>query len=146
MMTTLVVNCVTRGDLQCKQVTAYRLLKSEGFHEEDVMDDASKGTIKQFRDAVNMSATQPETWLDTDESQDVGQKDDGGESTGHKMGRTIIALLGKRQSDYTDNDIHEMGRVVSYVHRYMAQRPPGDVTDTRWRYSLMNWGHDPLQK
>ncbi len=23
-------------------------------------------------------------------------------------------------------------------------RPDGDVTGTRWRYSLMNWGHDPL--
>ncbi|MER5294490.1 DNA-binding protein, partial [Streptomyces pharetrae] len=25
-----------------------------------------------------------------------------------------------------------------------AQRPSGDVRDTRWRHSLMNWGHDPL--
>ena len=26
---------------------------------------------------------------------------------------------------------------------YLAQRPDGDITDTHWRYSLMNWGHDP---
>ena len=26
----------------------------------------------------------------------------------------------------------------------LAQRPDGDATDTRWRYSLMNWGHDPV--
>lgn len=110
------------------------------------MDEESKATVAQFRDVVNMSATQLETWLNTDESQDVGQKDDGGESTGHKMGRTIIELLGKKQSDYTDDDVHQMSRVVSYVHRHMAQRPDGDVADTRWRYSLMNWGHDPLRK
>ena len=27
--------------------------------------------------------------------------------------------------------------------RHLAQRPSGNVTDTPWRYSLMNWGHDP---
>jgi hypothetical protein len=34
---------------------------------------------------------------------------------------------------------------VGDVHRHLAQRPAGDVTDTKWRYSLMNWGHDPLK-
>ncbi len=62
------------------------------------------------------------------------------------MGHTIVELLNKKQSDYTSDDIHEMGRVVSYVHRHLAQRPDGDVSHTRWRYSLMNWGHDPLKK
>ena len=36
-----------------------------------------------------------------------------------------------------------MGRVVSYPHRHQAQKPPGDVEDSTWRYSLLNWGHDP---
>jgi len=38
-----------------------------------------------------------------------------------------------------------MRKVTGYVHRHMAQRPSGDVEHTRWRYSLMNWGHDPLK-
>ena len=29
--------------------------------------------------------------------------------------------------------------------RWLVRRPGGDVTDTRWRYSLLNWGHDPLK-
>jgi len=33
--------------------------------------------------------------------------------------------------------------VIGYVHRHAAQRPNGDVTQTRWRFSLMNWGYDP---
>ena len=37
-----------------------------------------------------------------------------------------------------------MDKVVGYVHRHLAQRPKGDVAETPWRYSLMNWGHDPL--
>ena len=39
-----------------------------------------------------------------------------------------------------------MAKVVGYVHRHLAQRPDGDVTETTWRYSLMNWGHDPTKK
>ena len=38
-----------------------------------------------------------------------------------------------------------MDKVVGYIHRHLAQRPDGDVEDTDWRYSLMNWGHDPLK-
>ena len=38
-----------------------------------------------------------------------------------------------------------MQRVVSYVHRHLAQKPAGDVEHTHWRYSLMNWGHDPVK-
>jgi len=36
-----------------------------------------------------------------------------------------------------------MRKVVGYVARHSEQRPGGDVHDTPWRYSLMNWGHDP---
>ena len=44
-----------------------------------------------------------------------------------------------------DDDLAHMRKVVGYVHRHSAQRPKGDVEDTHWRYSLMNWGHDPLK-
>ena len=86
------------------------------------MDDAVKATVTAFRDVVNMSAMQWEAWRSMDDSQDVGHKDGGGKAIGHNMGRTIIELLGKRRSNGTGDDIHKMGRVVSYVHRHMAQR------------------------
>ena len=109
------------------------------------MDDDQKATLKEFNEAVNMTPKELENWLKTDHSKEVGQKDDGGESTGHEMGRGIVKLLGKKQADYTDDDVKHMQKVVSYVHRHSAQKPEGDVEDTRWRYSLMNWGHDPLK-
>ena len=102
--------------------------------------------VKDFKDAVNMTAAQIEKWLGTDESQEVGQKKDGnGESTGHQSGRHIIEMLHKSKADYTDGDYAHMHKVVSYVRRHSAQKPSGDVTNTHWRYSLMNWGHDPLK-
>jgi hypothetical protein len=109
-------------------------------------DDDHDETAKEFHDAVNMTASELEKWLETDESKDVGQKSDGGgESTGHASGRRIIELLKAKKSDLSDDDYAHMRKVVGYVHRHSAQRPKGDVEDTHWRYSLMNWGHDPLK-
>ncbi|GAA0518822.1 DNA-binding protein [Paractinoplanes deccanensis] len=100
-----------------------------------------------FRSAVNMTAGELEKWLGTDESKDVGQKaSSGAESVGHDSGRKIVKILGKKKGDLTDADEEHMRKVVGYVHRHTAQRPSGDVSETKWRYSLMNWGHDPLKK
>jgi hypothetical protein len=41
--------------------------------------------------------------------------------------------------------IDHMRRVSGYVGRHLAERPARDVEESAWRYSLMNWGHDPLK-
>ncbi len=97
-----------------------------------------------WQDAVNMTASQLETWLATEESKAAGDHGSGGESTGHESGRRIVAILHARKGDLTDDDVAHMRKVVGYVHRHLAQRPKGDVEDSTWRHSLMNWGHDPL--
>ncbi len=103
--------------------------------------------VKEFKEAVNMTASALEKHLKTDESKEVGYKaHDGDESVGHESGRRIVELLGKKQADLTEDDLKHMHKVVGYVHRHLAQRPKGDVEDTNWRTSLMNWGHDPLKK
>lgn len=107
------------------------------------MAKSDKEIIREFKEAVNMSAKEIESWLKTKESEEVGQKDGGSESKGHESGRLIVKLLDKKE--YDEDDISQMKRVVSYVHRHSAQRPSGDIEDTHWRYSLMNWGHDPLK-
>ena len=101
--------------------------------------------IEEFDEAVNMTRKELEDWLQTDESQSVGQSDGGGESKGHGSGRMIVDILKKNKSDYTEDDIDQMRRVVGYVHRHQAQKPSGGVEDSTWRYSLLNWGHDPLK-
>jgi hypothetical protein len=104
-------------------------------------------TYAEFRDAVNMSAAELERWLSTDESRAVGQKPaGGGESVGHASGRRIIEILRAKKADLTEADEAHMRKVVGYVHRHLAQRPDGEVEDTAWRHSLMNWGHDPLRR
>lgn len=107
--------------------------------------DDPAGIYRDFTEAVNMKPGELETWLETDDSKAVGQHTDGGESVGHESGRRVIGLLRRKRAELTDRDYAHMRKVVGYVHRHMAQRPRGDVSRTRWRYSLMNWGHDPLR-
>jgi len=102
---------------------------------------------REFDDAVNMTASEIEKWLKTDESKKVGFKGADGsrdESVGHASGRRIVKILGKRQGDLTDEDYAHMRKVVGYVRRHSAQRPENIYT-SRWRYSLMNWGNDPTK-
>lgn len=99
--------------------------------------------IAEFDEAVNMTPSQLERWLGSETSQQVGQKDGSEESTGHASGRRIVELQRKKKSELTSDDLAHMRKVVAYVRRHSAQRPSGSVHNSRWRYSLMNWGHDP---
>lgn len=110
-------------------------------------DDAEQ-IRRDFGEAVNMTASELEKWLGTDESQEVGQKSGGtGESTGHESGRRIVELLRTKKDDLSDDDLAHMRKVHGYVQRHLAQQPKSeDVETSRWRYSLMNWGHDPLKQ
>jgi hypothetical protein len=97
-----------------------------------------------FAAAVNMSADDLEAWLQTAESKRVGFKREGGESVGHASGRRIVAILRASRQSLGDDDYRHMRKVVGFVRRHLAQEPANPVT-SRWRYSLMNWGHDPLK-
>ncbi|MDK1476316.1 DUF3140 domain-containing protein [Streptomyces sp. 549] len=101
---------------------------------------------RDFHEVVNMAPAELEKWLGTEESQAAGQHRDGGESTGHASGRRIVELLRRKKADLTADDHAHMRKVVGYVRRHLAQQPSGDVADSRWRHSLMNWGHDPLKR
>ena len=107
-----------------------------------------KGKIRRdFAEAVNMAASELRAWLKTEESRKVGWKGKDGkasESVGHASGRRIVDLLGKKADKLTDEDYAHMRKVVGYVRRHSAQRPENIYT-SRWRYSLMNWGHDPCR-
>ncbi len=113
-------------------------MSSEAPNREQIWND--------FRAAVNMSPAELETWLQTEESKAVGWTGEGGsESVGHHSGRRIVEIKRKKKADLTDDDYTHMRKVVGYVHRHLAQGGPKEDRKTSpWRYSLMNWGHDPL--
>lgn len=103
---------------------------------------------REFAELVNMSAGEIEDWLSTENSRAVGWKGQDGkarESVGHASGRRIAEILRKRKQQRTAEDYTHMRKVVGFVRRHLAQRPENIYT-SRWRYSLMNWGHDPVKE
>ena len=109
--------------------------------------DNAHAAVEKFKKTVNMSPKALVAWLDTKGSKAVGFKTSAnGESVGHRSGKRIAALLKKSQAAFTSDDIAHARKVVGYIHRHLVQRPAGDIKNTHWRYSLMNWGHDPQER
>lgn len=117
------------------------------------MTDTQKHIADDFFSLVNLTHSELEQWLDTDEAKSTGwtrtsglkKSTEGEKSEGYKSGERILGILEKKRSALNDDDYAHMRRVNGYIKRHLAQRPNKDITHTRWRYSLMNWGHDPLK-
>ena len=118
--------------------------------------DDAQAIRRKFDRLTNLSQAELKTWIETPESRKVGwvrpdEKISGArrqgerESVGHRSGRRILAIRDTYADDLTPSDYAHMKKVIGFCRRHLAQRPQGDVTDTRWRWSLMNWGHDPLK-
>lgn len=98
----------------------------------------------KFARLVNMSARDIETWHKTEASASVGQDSGDGVSVGVRAGQRTIQLLRSNRAPNAD-DIKHMRRVISFIARLRAQSPRKNRETSRWRYALMNWGHDPLK-
>jgi len=108
--------------------------------------DEERAVRQAFDALVNLEPAELRAWLRRPESRKVGQVRRGeSESIGRQSARRILAIRAKAVDDLTDADYAHMKKVIGFCRRHLAQRPWGDVTDTRWRWSLMNWGHDPLK-
>ena len=100
----------------------------------------------EWREFVNMAPKELEDWLETEESKSVGADSGDGESKGHKSGRRIVEIKRANKDDLSNDQWDHMAKVVGYIKRHKSQGGPDeDVEHSDWRYSLMNWGHDPLK-
>jgi hypothetical protein len=113
--------------------------------------DNERAIHQAFDALVNLEPAELAAWLETPQSRKVGMIRRGErESVGRQSAAKILAIRAKPVDDLTEADYAHMKKVIGYCRRHLAQRPHalrtgGDVTDTRWRWSLMNWGHDPLR-
>lgn len=108
-------------------------------------EDKKQEIYEEFYDNVNMTPSELEEWLETEKSKSVGQDSEDGESIGHKSGKKIIAIKRTNKAELTAANYEHMKKVNSYVARHKAQKPDGAIKESNWRYSLKNWGHDPLK-
>ena len=115
-------------------------------HTDHIPETEKAEICKTFFKLVNLPPRELEDWLKTDESKRVGYKDhEGDESVGHESGRHIIRIQHKTREEYSEADYAHMRKVIGYIHRHLAQEPKRNLEESNWRYSLMNWGHDPCK-
>jgi hypothetical protein len=108
--------------------------------------DEERSVRAEFDRLVNLDQAELAAWLETPQSRKVGMTRPGEtESVGRQSARRILAIRDLRHDELTDADYGHMKKVIGYCRRHLAQRPWGDIADSRWRWSLMNWGHDPLK-
>ena len=78
--------------------------------------------ISDFNELVNMTGSELESWLKSDDSNSAGWPKSGGdgdgESVGHESGRKIVEILKdnpkKDPEKYTDEQVEHMRKVVAY--------------------------------
>ena len=102
--------------------------------------EENEKAYEEFKDLVNMTASELDKWLKTEESKNTGWDSGDGEAIGHKSGKSIVDILHKKKADLDADDYHQMHRVISYISRHKAQKPKGDLSDTKWNYSLKKLG------
>ncbi|MFH8799161.1 DUF3140 domain-containing protein [Streptomyces sp. NPDC017936] len=102
---------------------------------------------EDFHRVVNMTSQELAAWLrvrDADENAEPLP-----EEAGTPTGQHVLAVLQKRRTDLTDDDIRVMRKVVDAVTAQAdPENEPETVTteeDTRRRHRLMTIGHDPLK-
>ena len=98
---------------------------------------------EEFHRVVNMTSRELNEWnrtrLATEEAEPF--PDQAGTSLGHR----VAAILAKRRSDLTDDDMAAMTKVVDIVRRERRDDLEPTAGDDHWRHRLMSIGHDPLQ-
>ncbi|MET9390121.1 DUF3140 domain-containing protein [Streptomyces sp. NPDC006624] len=102
---------------------------------------------EDFHRVVNMTSQELAAWLrvrDADEATEPLP-----EHAGTRTGQHVLAILQKRRTDLTDDDLRVMREVVETVTEQadLENEPEPETTDedTRRRHRLMTLGHDPLK-
>ncbi|WP_031508904.1 DUF3140 domain-containing protein [Streptomyces megasporus] len=97
-----------------------------------------------FHGVVNMSSNELGAWLRTSESGERGEELP--DRAGSETGQRVLAILRKRRTDLTDEDLAVMREVVDTVNAERERVRVADaVRDPEWRHRMMSLGHDPVK-
>ncbi|HET7735523.1 MAG TPA: DUF3140 domain-containing protein [Nocardioidaceae bacterium] len=99
---------------------------------------------QEFHRVVNMTSRELSDWLRVDAATENTEAVP--DQAGTELGRAVLAVLGKRRADVTDDDVTVMRRVVDKVHGLRGDEElEPEAGDASWRHRLMRVGHDPLK-
>ena len=97
----------------------------------------------EFHTVVNMTSRELADWLRTEAADEVTETIASAPEL--EVGASVVAILGKRRTDLTPDDVDTMRHVVDQVRTVRGEEPETDSYDDGVRRMLMSFGHDPLK-
>ncbi len=98
---------------------------------------------EEFHALVNMTSRELTDWMLTSAS---GEDTTTVETTPElEVTEQVVAILGKRRTDLTPDDVDTMRHVVDQVRTIRGDEPEPEAYDDDVRHLLMSFGHDPLR-
>ena len=106
-------------------------------------DKVSDELWDEFHIVVNMTSRELSEWLRTSAAGERAEELP--DQAGRSLGQRVEAILGKRRSDLTDDDIDAMTKVIDTVRSQRRDDLEPTAGDDHWRHRLMSIAHDPLK-
>jgi len=98
---------------------------------------------EEFHAVVNMTSRELTDWMLTESS---GERvAEAGGTPELEVAEQVVAILGKRRTDVTPDDVDTMRHVVEQVRTIRGDEPEPQAYDDDVRRLLMSFGHDPLK-
>lgn len=115
------------------------------------LDNEAKDKLyTKWKELVNMSASELEAFLKTDEGKEAGlskeEAKDKGIKSGQESAEWIIRMKRTKRSEWTDKMWEWAKRQVSFNSRMIGNKGPlydDNGNKTRKHTSLLLWGHNP---
>ncbi|MFJ3290116.1 DUF3140 domain-containing protein [Streptomyces sp. NPDC086669] len=98
---------------------------------------------QEFHRVVNMTSQELAAWLRVSEAGETAEPLP--DEAGTPVGQHVLAILQKRRTDLTDDDVRVMYDVVDTVSERVDPENEPEPEQTRQRHRLMTIGHDPLK-
>jgi hypothetical protein len=98
---------------------------------------------QEFHEVVNMTSRELSDWLRTQATGEDGRAT--ADLPELEVGESVVAILAKRRTDLTADDIDTMQHVVAQVRTIRGDEPEPEAYDDDVRRTLMLFGHDPLR-
>ncbi len=97
----------------------------------------------EFHTVVNMTSRELTDWMLTSASgEDTATV---GTTPDLEVPRQVVAILGKRRTDLTPDDVDTMRHVVDQVRTIRGDELEPEAYDDEVRHLLMSFGRDPLK-
>ena len=98
---------------------------------------------QEFHEVVNMTSRELSDWLVSEAAADGGNPDT--DIPEFEVSNAVLAILGKRRTDVTPDDVDTMETVVEQVRTLRGEELEPEAYEDDVRRLLLSFGHDPLK-